>query len=153
MEEGNKIGLNVLLGMELRFNDDPNDYLVFGIDESFLKENAELYNLTLGQFKKLAASNNLLIYQAHPFRPFMIPGDPELLDGIEVFNGNLRHDSKDAKAMEYALKNNLKLISGSDFHEYEDLARGGIVASELVNSSKDFVRMLKENKVVEIITP
>jgi hypothetical protein len=81
----------------------------------------------------------------------MIPGDPELLDGIEVFNGNLRHDSKDAKAMEYALKNNLKLISGSDFHELEDLVRGGIVASELVNSSKDFVRMLKENKVIEII--
>jgi len=152
LAEGKKIGLNVMLGMELRFNENFNDYLIYGIDENFLKENKKLYELDLRHFRELANKKDLLIYQAHPFRPFMIPADPQMLDGVEVFNGNLRHNSKDAKALEYAETNDLKLISGSDFHEYEDLARGGIIASELVNSSMAFVRILNENKVIELIT-
>jgi len=44
------------------------------------------------------------------------------------------------------------MLSGSDFHETEDLARGGVLVSELVTSQKDFVRILVENKVVEHIT-
>lgn len=150
--EGEKIGLKVILGMELRFTKNFNDYLVYGFDENFLKSNKELYLLGLKQFRKLADKNDLLIYQAHPFRNLMIPADPKLLDGVEVFNGNLRHNSRDSKAAAFAEANGLKRISGSDFHEYEDFARGGIITSELVCSSRDFAGMLKEDKVLELIT-
>lgn len=46
-EEGKKTGVNILLGMELRFKENFNDYLVYGIDEDFLKHNKELYKLNL----------------------------------------------------------------------------------------------------------
>lgn len=150
--EGKNIGLNVILGMELRFIENLNDYLVYGIDEEFLKEHKELYSLNLSQFRELTNNKGILIYQAHPFRPYLVPADPQLLDGVEVFNGNCRQNSNNHKALDYAKKNNLKMLSGSDFHEYEDFARGGIIVSELVTSSKDFVRILVEDKVIERIT-
>ena len=37
--------LNVLLGMELRFTENTNDYLVFGITEDFLRNHEPLYNM------------------------------------------------------------------------------------------------------------
>ena len=151
LAEGKNIGLNVFLGMEIRFMENSNDYLVFGIDAEFLKENKELYSLNLSQFRELTKNKDILIYQAHPFRPDLIPADPLLLDGVEIFNGNRRHNSSNHKALEYARENSLKMLSGSDFHEYEDFARGGIKVSELATSSKDFVRILVENRVVDYI--
>lgn len=35
----------------------------------------------------------MLFYQAHPFRNSMKITNPELLDGIEVYNGHPGHDS------------------------------------------------------------
>ena len=151
LSEGKKIGLNVILGMEIRFGSNPNDYLVYGIDEEFLKENRELYNLDLSRFRDLIRNKPILMYQAHPFRPYIVPADPELLDGVEVHNGNPRHNSHNEKALEFAKKYGLKELSGSDFHQYEDLARGGIIVTEPVNSSGDFVGILSENKVADLI--
>ena len=84
LKTGNQVDLTVLLGMEIRFTENPNDYLVYGIDESFLLKNPELYLYTIKEFKQLAEKNELLIYQAHPFRPNLIPMPAEMLDGYEV---------------------------------------------------------------------
>jgi len=151
LNEGKKIGLNVILGMEIRFGSSPNDYLVYGIDEEFLKEYPELYNLDLSRFRELISDKGILIYQAHPFRPYIVPADPKLLDGVEVHNGNPRHNSHNEKALEFARKYCLKESSGSDFHQYEDLGRGGIIITEPVSSSEAFVRILYENKVVDLV--
>ncbi|MEG6613985.1 PHP-associated domain-containing protein [Pseudoclostridium thermosuccinogenes] len=151
LNEGNKIGLDVILGMELRFRENFNDYLVYGIDEAFLKENKELYNLNLSQFRELISNKGILIYQAHPFRLHIIPADPGLLDGVETFNGNPRHDSKNHKALKFAEGHGLKMLSGSDFHQYEDIARGGVIIPETVRSSKDFARILDEGGIAELI--
>ena len=72
----------------------------------------------------------------------MNPASDDLLDGLEVYNGNPRHDSQNDKALSYAEKHNLKMISGSDFHENEDLARGGIVA-ELPEKMSELISLLK----------
>jgi len=73
----------------------------------------------------------------------MAPATEQLLDGLEVYNGNPRHDSQNNKALSYAEKNNLKMISGSDFHEYEDLARGGIAAEEVPSNMSELCSLLK----------
>jgi predicted metal-dependent phosphoesterase TrpH len=133
-------------GMEIRFPENENDYLVFGLDENFLFEHPYLYKLGLEKFNRLAHDNGLLIYQAHPFRNRMVPADPYLLDGMEVLNGNPRHDSRDNLADEYASRFDLKKLSGSDFHQTDDIARGGIVVSELPRSNSGLVALLRENR-------
>ena len=91
-----------------------------------------------------------MIYQAHPFRVGIFPENPEYLDGIEVYNGNPRHDSRNEKAAEYAKYYNLKMLSGSDFHQTEDLARGGIVLSEAPKDSIEFTRLLAGGHVKDV---
>jgi len=151
LESGKKLGLKVLLGMEIRFIENANDYLVYGFDEDFLRENKELYKLNLKGFRELTKDKNILIFQAHPFRPAMIPAPPELLDGIEIFNGNPRHNSNNDLAYEYALKNQLLMLSGSDFHQKGDVAAGGIIISESIDNSKEFSDIIRNNEVAELI--
>lgn len=150
-EEGEKTGVKVLLGMEMRFEENDNDYLVYGIDESYLTSNKELYTLGLKNFRDMTKNMGIAIYQAHPFRPAMVPAEPALIDGIEVYNGNPRHDSKNKLAQAYAEKHGLRMTSGSDFHQLEDLARGGVILLEDVNNSFEFAEILTTGKINEFI--
>ncbi len=149
--EGDKLGLRIIAGMEITFPENMNDYLVYGIDEKFLKENKELYHLGLEGFRKLLEGRDILLFQAHPFRQHMTRALPELLDGVEVYNGNPRHDSRNPLALEYAEKNGLRMLSGSDFHQREDLARGGIIVAEEINSSAQLVDLIRNGRILELI--
>lgn len=150
-DEGKKIGINVIFAMEINFAPFNIDYLVYGVDEAFLKENEKLYSLNLRTFKELIKGKDILIYQAHPYRPPITPSDPALLDGIEVYNGNPRHLSCNKLARAFAVENGLKMISGSDFHQVEDLARGGIILPENIDNEKDLVQILKNDRLLELI--
>lgn len=151
-EEGERLGLKVYLGMEITFSWSMNDYLVFGMEEDFLLRNFKLCGMGLSKFRRLADENNLLIYQAHPFRVGMTRTDPKYLDGVEVFNGNPRHKSNNESALEFARKNGLHMSSGSDFHRPEDLAAGGMKFPELPDSNAGLVKMLKEAAIENLIT-
>lgn len=150
-EVGQKLGLNVILGIELRFIDSPNDYLIYGVTPEFLKEKARLYHLGIKEFSHLVADKDILVYQAHPYRSGMERVDAELLDGVEVFNAQPRHNSRNKLAYRFAEENDLKKISGSDFHQREDLDRGGIILSQEVTDSQELVKVLKEEEI-ELIT-
>jgi predicted metal-dependent phosphoesterase TrpH len=149
---GQRQGIDVFFGMELRFNESPNDYLIFGIDEDFLIENERLYDYNIEKFKSLVENKDVLIYQAHPFRPGITTAVANLLDGVEVFNGNPRHDSKNHLALEFAKVNNLRTISGSDFHELEDTVRGGLVLKKRPANIKELVNILRKEEGIELIT-
>jgi predicted metal-dependent phosphoesterase TrpH len=151
LKEGRRTGMDVLLGIEIRLMENSNDYLIFGLEESFLFEKVELYRLSLKEFRKMADDNELLIFQAHPFRIGIKPADPDLLDGVEIYNGNPRQISRNHLAFAFAFENNLEMLSGSDFHQKQDLARGGIILPETVNSSRDFVKFIKNGKPYDII--
>ncbi|HHV59362.1 MAG TPA: transposase [Clostridiaceae bacterium] len=151
LDEGNKLGLTVMFGIEIKFDCEPNDYLVYGMDEEFLKENKELYKLDLAKFVELKKLKDFLIYQAHPFRKSMLRAEPNLLDGIEVYNGNPRHESNNDIAYRHALSNGLKMISGSDFHQVVDLARGGIITNKKINTINDLFITLKKDEIAELI--
>lgn len=151
LEEGYKIGFTVMLGAEIRFKENANDYLVYGFDEGFLYEHENIWELSIEEFRKLADVNGILIYQAHPFRTWMIPM-PEYVHGIEVFNGNPRHDSQNDKALKLAEDYDLLQISGSDYHEHSDFARGGISIKQKVEDIKDLVKVLR-TKDIQILRP
>lgn len=151
LEEGRKVGLNILLGMELRFDENINDYLIFGIDEDFLYKNEELYAHTLKTFGELIKGTSILIYHAHPFRVNMTRMDPELLYGIEVYNGNPRQISNNNLADDFATANHLKKLSGSDFHQAPDLARGGIALPEAPSDSGRLAQLLREDRIIKLL--
>lgn len=150
LAESQSNGLKVFLGMEIRFDENPNDYLIYSFDEKFLYDNPELYKLGLREFGILAKKKNILIFQAHPFRLNIEPADPKLLDGVEVYNCNPRHEARNHLSLQYAAQNSLLELSGSDFHQMEDLALGGIETDFPLKSTKDFAKVLK-NKSYRMI--
>lgn len=151
-EEGKKAGIKVILGMEIKFTENNNEYLIYGFNPEFLYNNPRLYEMNIKTFKQLTENTPILIYQAHPFRVMVTPADPEYLYGVEIFNGNPRHNSYNEKALDYARQHNLKMLSGSDFHQMQDTGRGGIVLSEAPENSLEFAELLSNNRIVEYIS-
>ncbi len=138
--------LIVLLGMEIRFYTEkyPNDYLVYGVTEDFLRSYGDLMAMNPKTFSKLAHENGYLMLQAHPFRRGMKIENRDILDGYEVFNGNPRHNSNNEIAELWAKKQCKKIItSGSDFHEKEDTGNGGIYFNTLIKNNDDLLKELK----------
>ena len=136
--------LNVLLAMELRFNENSNDYLVFGIDEKFLRENENIFNLNPERFSKIARENGVLFIQAHPFRNSMTVIRPDFLDGVEVYNGHKGHDSRNQIANMWAERFNLIKTSGTDFHYDHAPANAGILTDYEIKDMGMLVKTLKE---------
>lgn len=136
----------VLLGMEITFNDYLNDYLVYGLEEDFLYNNSNLMEIDIREFRKLADKNNLMIFQAHPFRVDTVITEPYLLDGIEVYNGNSSHNSNNDIADLWAEKYGLRKISGSDFHHFWGMAPGGVKFEDEIKNNNDLIQALKHNR-------
>lgn len=135
--------LNILLGMELRFNENINDYLVFGITKQFLRDNPNILELNPYEFHPIAKRNGCLFVQAHPFRGGMVVIHPDALDGIEVFNGHKGHDSRNDIAEMWADKYGLIKTSGTDFHYSYAPANGGIYTDFEITSMDQLVEVLK----------
>lgn len=134
---------NVLLGCELRFVENMNDYLVFGMDEDFLHTHPELHKMSIKSFSELAKEHGLLLVQAHPFRSRMTVVKPRFLDGVEVFNGHHGHESKNYLANELANRYGLIKTSGSDFHDSVSVISGGIMTDEPITSVKQLIDILR----------
>jgi predicted metal-dependent phosphoesterase TrpH len=137
--------LTILLGAELRFQETgDNDYLCFGFDETFLRENPYLYRSSVWDFHKLCQEKGYLFIQAHPFRNGMKIVRPDHIDGVEVFNGHPGHDSRNEIATAWANKfSHLIQTSGTDFHYMQAPANGGILTEEKIQTASQLVEVLK----------
>ena len=125
------------MAMEIHFYCNPNDYLVYGITEEFLRSHGDLMAMTPKEFSKLAHENGLVFIQAHPFRRDSIVTDWKILDGYEIFNGNPRHYSCNPMAERWADYHNKTIVtSGSDFHEIEDACHGGVYFENKITTSE-----------------
>ena len=158
-KRGDEIGLSVILGMELRFNNNSNDYLIFGLDESILYDHPELYNLGVREFSQFARDNGLLFIQAHPFREWMVVINHDYLDGIEIYNAHPWHNSRNylaALAYDEQLKRHQSnpdnadrpfiATVGSDCHEPQHCGNAGIYTDRLPSNSAELVAILREQK-------
>ena len=135
--------LHVILGCELRFEGNINDYLIYGITEDFLRENPDLHKMSLRSFAPLARENGFLVVQAHPFRNGIEIVPPELLDGMETFNGTPSYDGRNAIADAWARRYGLIRTSGSDFHNPDQYGTGGILTSAAIRTGEELVAVLK----------
>ncbi len=141
--EGEKTGLNVFLGLEIRFDENTNDYLVFGVEEKMLYENPRLYEIGVEGFYEFAKEENLLLVQAHPYRDRMTRTKSGFLHGIEAFNANPRQDSRNHLAKSHAEKNRLIKTGGSDFHRECDLFMAAMNFKRKIHDSEDLVNAIR----------
>ena len=93
------------------------------------------------------------MFQAHPFRNGTAV-EPDLLDGIEVQNGNPRHDSRNDLAEAYAATHGLLAVGGSDAHRSEDIGRGGITLPERPGSMAELLAWWRDDPgAIEVLVP
>lgn len=133
---------SVMLGMELRHYATGNDYLIYGIDDKWLEKQGNLMAMDEKKIYKLMHEAGCLVYQAHPFRPYIYRCNLKYIDGVEIYNGKSDKPSNE-KAFKWAQENNKLMVSGSDFHAPEQTARGGIITQKPIRNNSELVEMLK----------
>lgn len=139
--------LNILFGCELRSNIDENDYLIYGITEDFLLANPDIYDLPTAEVSERVRKAGFLFLQAHPFRDYMQVVNPNLIDGIEIFNGNPTQDSRNDIARTWAERFGLIGTSGSDYHTTREGAfAGGIITDEPITSNEQLLAILRSGE-------
>ena len=136
----------VLLGMELRFAENSNDYLLYGITEDFLYHTPDFNKLDLPSFRAIAQEHGVLIIQAHPFRNRITIVDPKQLDGIEIYNGNRRHENRNSIAKMWSQLHRLRQLSGSDFHQLMDSCLGGIFTETPIADEKELAETIRAGR-------
>lgn len=126
----------VYLGAELRFDENDNDYLVFGLSEDKLRHMEGVVEMDPESGIKFVQSMGCAVIQAHPFRNDCVVVQPNLLNGVEVFNGHRGHDSRNDIALMWAKKFNYIMTSGTDFHGEHD-PNSGIYVDELPENEEE----------------
>ena len=138
-ERGAEIGLNVILGAEIRFeavND--NDYLLYGIDEAFLRANPYLQRLDPWEFYDRFHSEILIIH-AHPYRNGNETVFTGCINGVEIYNGNPRHENRNEKAMALCDSNPAYYrFGGSDAHRDGDAGSVWMLLDGPLADSREF---------------
>ena len=72
-ELGEREGIRVFKGAEIRFDESENDYLIYGFADDLLREPEELFRMGIADFSSLARAEGVLVVQAHPYRKKCTP--------------------------------------------------------------------------------
>lgn len=140
-EKGKSLEMDVIFGAEIRFPENGRDFLVYGIDEDFLRRNPYLHRLGHQAFFE-KFGDEVLIIQAHPYRGFDEAGEgiqSQWLHGVETLNANVRHDNGNERAEELSRNNpHLRRMCGSDTHRPGDEAQVAMVFNKKVRDSFEY---------------
>lgn len=145
-KKGKELGIKVFLAAEIRFTENDNDYLVFGVNRKILEEIYDLLPFGVENFRKTYSMPESVFIQAHPFRDGMEKVNPALLDGIEVFNMHPNHNSRVGLASVYAKEHKLPIVTaGSDFHHPNRSHEGvsAIRCKAMPENSFDIAKLLR----------
>ena len=145
---GAENGVNVILGAEIRFSENNNDYLIYGFEETDLFEINSLLGQGIDNFYKKFKNDKNVIIQAHPFRDGMSRANSESVDGVEVFNMHPGHNPRIALAARFARENNLIISAGTDFHDpgYEGIC--AVMTKEPILNTYDIAKTIKSQDFV-----
>ena len=155
--EGEKIGLTVLLGAELRFFGGSEDFLLYGLtpeDVRWVFEKLDADVRLDGLYPLVRQTGRMLLVQAHPFREPLSHAPTELLDGVEVYNAaNASHKNHNDQALAYALSARPGFIqtSGSDAHHLSQVGHGGLIVDAPIRTEGELVGWLRAHPVPERI--
>ena len=144
-------GIKVLLAAEIRFDENNNDYLVYGVDRSVLESVYDYFPKGLKAFREEVALENSVLLQAHPFRDGMERVDAKLLDGAETLNLHPGHNSRNGQAIKWTAENGLKIkTAGTDYH-HPNRGHEGLTAVRtkiLPKDSFELAKILRDGEYV-----
>lgn len=153
-------GIKIYLGCEIRFSQNCNDYLIYGLNREILEEAFDYLTADIECFRHNVKLDKSVFIQAHPFRNNITLADPNLLDGIETLNFHNSHNSRNAASALYAKENNKSIcIGGSDFHSdnkynsascvmlSKTLPEDSFELAELIKSG-DYLFLLGDNHII-----
>lgn len=147
-EEGEKVGIKVILGSEIRFTDCNNDYLIFGLEE---KDFDYIFDAALGDIKTFYrefSSPEHIIIQAHPFRNGQVVMPPDTVDAYEGVNLHACANSKIGLAVKMANERKMIYTAGTDFHDDGEEGIAAVRVAKVPENSKELAVMLKNNDFV-----
>ena len=128
VELGKKNNLKVFLGAEIRFTENSNDYLIYGVNEKMLAEIYDFLPNGVENFRKNYAMPHSVFLQAHPFRDGMKDIDPNLLDGMETFNMHPGHTARNSVSI--CMPKSIMWIFGSPDRIFTLRAEGACVCQQ-----------------------
>ena len=140
--------LNVILGVEMRFTENSNDYLVFGVCEDDIPYFVELIPYGIENFYKQVKNERNVIIQAHPFRKNIVLAPEDAIDGIESFNLHPNHNSKVGIGARYAKLCGMLATAGTDFHHKGHQALCLMRSKNEMKDSYDVAAAIKSRDVV-----
>ena len=150
-DEGQKLGMDILLGAEVRFDGSPNDYLLYGVDEDFFYHAPLLNRLNNVHELIRLLPEDVCVVHAHPFRDRMVVADPTPVWGIEVYNG-VNDSYRNQMARDFARHYGKGMTSGSDFHYSGACGRGGILTERRITTPKELSEVLRSGSYTLIET-
>ncbi len=138
--------LKVIPAAEVRFDGSENDYLLYGFHEELLADPLHVFTEGLAAFYKEVKQDGAILIQAHPYRKSCQVMPAEYLDGMEVYNACVRHNSHNDMAFAYATEHNLLMTAGSDAHRQEDVGLAGITSEHLPETTFDMAKLIRSKE-------
>ena len=131
---GEQCGLEVILGIELRFPENESDYLIYGVDEQWIYDHPFIDRMDHQSFFD-TYGKEVLIVHAHPYR-HCDEVFYTCVHGLEIANCNPRHPSRNELALKLAQENpHLYRTVGSDAHRIGDEGRAAVCFEEVIHDS------------------
>lgn len=113
-------GMNVALGIEIGFKNNPTDFLVYGVAPEEIEYIAPYVFADIHTFYREYKNDKNVILQAHPFRDNMDPTPIGSVDGVEAYNVRPHFNNREALAFKLARENDMLVSGASDFHKTEE---------------------------------
>ena len=143
---GDALGMDVIFGVELRFPENDSDYLIYGIDEPWLRKNPWITKLDHKTFFD-RYRDEVLIIHAHPYRNGCNEVFYDCVHGIEVVNCNPRHDNRNDLALKLCRENpHLFRTVGSDAHQKGDEGRAAILTENRIRDSYELKTVIETGR-------
>lgn len=140
-ECGEKIGIRVIFGAEVKLGFEPNhpEFLLYGFTPEQMLDSHPLYILRQRELFAYCEKMNILMIQAHPMREaqgYHI-ADLAYMHGIEVCNpGFDKHpEITSGRLIATARANNFVMSAGNDLHNKGQETPTGIILSSIVDDS------------------
>ncbi len=148
LEAATGTGLNVALGVEIRFTGVFDDFLVYGISPEDVERMIPYIQTDIHTFYRELKNDRNVILHAHPFRSRMSPTPIGSVDGIETFNTHPGHNSAIALACKLAKKHDFLVSGGSDYHEEGRHATCLMRTKALLRDSYDIAEAIKSRDII-----
>ena len=146
-------GLELFFGIEVTMErHDMAHLLVYGVDESFVTDNEEMFEYTQKELYELVHKAGGALVQAHPLRKGKNALlDLGYLDGLEL-SSHIRYDGSHFEELSaIAHEHGLILTSGGDYHKDTDRSFCGMYLPCSIKDTKDFARYLLTTDTVDLL--